>query len=75
MNSLYFEKAIEDRIRKKLVKAGATSVPRAVTTRDSNLDLQEQNWISCIAGGLFSGVKKTKDKRYYVSDWIARTET
>jgi hypothetical protein len=75
MNSLYFEKAIQDRIRKKLVAAGATSIPRAVTTRESNLDVQEQNWISSIAGGLFSGVKKTKDKRYYVSDWIAQEVT
>jgi hypothetical protein len=75
MNSLYFEKAIQDRIRKKLVEAGATSVPSAVTSSESNLDAQEQNWINCIAGGLFSEVKKTKDKRYYVSDWIAQTET
>jgi hypothetical protein len=75
MNSLYYEKVIQDRIRKKLVEAGATSLPRAVTVKESNLDVQEQNWLTCIAGGLFSGVKKTKDKRYYVSDWLSLSET
>ena len=68
MNSLYFEETIQDRIKKKLVDAGATSLPRAVTPEESNLDVQERNWLVYIAGGLFSGVKKTKDKRYYVSD-------
>jgi len=56
MNSLYFEETIQDRIKKKLVEAGATSLTRAVTPEESNLDLQERNWLAYIAGGLFSGV-------------------
>lgn len=66
MNSSYYEKAIQDSIRKKLVEAGAISLPRAVIIKEARLDEQEQSWLSCIAGGLFSEVKKTKDKRYYV---------
>lgn len=70
MSELYYEKVVEDRIRKKLVEAGATSLLRAATIEESNLDEQEQNWLLYVAGGLFSRVKKTKDKRYYVSNWL-----
>ena len=69
LNSQYFEKAIQERIRSKLLEAGATSSPRAVTIEESKLDAEEQNWLFYIAGGLFSAVKKTKDKRYYVTEY------
>jgi hypothetical protein len=44
----------------------ATSKEKAVTAQEAHLDMQELNWLSYIAGGLFARVKKTKDKRYYV---------
>ena len=68
MNSLFYEKAIRDRIKKKLVEVEATSLQRAVTSKEAKLDFQEQNWLICIAGGLFSDVKKTRDKKYYITN-------
>jgi len=45
---------------------GAVSKEKAVTVQEADLDVQERNWLVYIAGGLFSKVKKTKDKRYYI---------
>ena len=58
---------IEHRISTKLVAAGATSREKAATVQEADFDDQEQNWLSYIAGGLFALVKKTRDKRYYVT--------
>lgn len=49
------------------MRVDATSKEKAVTVGEANLDRQEQNWLVYIAGGLFSKVKKTKDKRYYIA--------
>ena len=57
---------VEDSIRTKLVAAQAFSREQAVSVQEANLDKQEQNWLSYVAGGLFAEVKKTKDRRYYV---------
>jgi len=54
------------RIIGKLEKAGATSMQKAVTIKEAKFDLQEQGWLSYVAGGFFSKVKKTKHQRYYV---------
>jgi len=59
---------IQERIWTKLTAAGATSIERAVTVQEAHLDMQEQNWLNYIAGGLFARVKKTQDKRYYTAD-------
>lgn len=59
--------AVEESIRTKLIAVGATSKEKAATSREANLDLQEQNWIHYIAGGLFANVKKTTDGRFYVA--------
>jgi hypothetical protein len=59
--------AIQQRIISKLLAIDATSIIKAVTAKRANLDIQEQNWLSYVAGGLNSKVKKTRDKRYYVS--------
>ena len=59
--------SMEERIRTKLIKAGATSQAKAVTAQEANLDMQEENWIHYIAGGLFAQVKKTAANLYYVS--------
>ena len=58
---------IEERIRAKLVAAGATSSARAVTSEDAHFDMQEQNWLHYVAGGLFSRVKKAAGNMYYAS--------
>ena len=57
---------MEERIIDKLLKRGATSRGKAVTAQEAHLDMQEQNWLRYVAGGLASRVKKTRDKRYYV---------
>lgn len=58
---------IEERIRAKLVAAGATSSEKAVSSEEANLNMQEQNWIHYIAGGLFSRVKKAAGNLYYAA--------
>jgi hypothetical protein len=59
--------AMEESIRAKLLAVGATSREKAATVQEAHLDTQEQNWLSYIAGGLFAGVKKAADRRYYVA--------
>lgn len=58
---------MEDGIRAKLLKAKAVSKEEAVTIQEAHLDMQEQNWLDYVAGGLFSEVKKTRDRRYYIT--------
>lgn len=59
--------SMEERIKIKLIKAGATSQEKAVTAQDAHLDMQEGNWVHYIAGGLFANVKKTATNLYYVA--------
>ena len=54
------------RIISKIEKVGATSKEKAVTIEEAELNLQEQQWLGYFSGGLFSEIKKTRDKRYYV---------
>ena len=56
---------MEQSIKAKLVSAGATSEAKAVTIQEADLDMQEENWLGYVAGGLFATVKKKGDK-YYV---------
>jgi hypothetical protein len=58
--------AVQERIIAKLLAVGATSKEKAIFAREAGLNIQEQNWLSYIAGGFLARVKKTKDKRYYV---------
>ena len=58
---------MEYSIMDKLRSVGATSKDKAVTIEEANLDMRELNWLSCIAGGMFASVKKTRNKRYYVT--------
>ncbi len=57
--------SVEERIRAKLVAAGATSSEKAVSSEEAKFDMQEQNWLHYIAGGLFSPVKKAAGNLYY----------
>ena len=54
------------RIIHKFEKAGATSKEKAVTVEEADLDLQEQQWLNYFTGVFLGGIRKTKDKRYYV---------
>ncbi len=57
---------IQQRLIRKLEKAGATSLEKAVTFEDANLDEQEQYWLDYFAGSFLGKIKKTKDHRYYL---------
>jgi len=61
--------AMQQRIIAKLLATDATSTIKAVTAQEAHLDMQEQNWLNYVAGGLNSKVKKTKDKRYYITSY------
>jgi hypothetical protein len=61
--------AMQQRIIAKLQETGATSREKAATAQEAHLDMQEQNWLNYIAGGFASKVKKTRDKRYYVTTY------
>ena len=54
------------RIISKIEKAGATSIEKAVTIEEAELDLQEQQWLNYFAGAFLDKIKKTKDQRYYI---------
>lgn len=58
---------MEQSIRAKLLLVGATSIDKAVTIEEADLDIEEQNWMGYVAGGLFSCVKKTRSRRYYTA--------
>ena len=61
--------AMQQRIIVKLLATGATSIEKAVTALEAEFDMQEKNWLCYVAGGFASKVKKTKDKRYYVTSY------
>jgi len=54
------------RIISKIEKAGATSIDKAATIKEAELDLQEQQWLNYFAGAFLERIKKTKDQRYYI---------
>jgi hypothetical protein len=57
---------IHYRIISKFEKAGATSKEKAVTVEEAGLDLQEQQWLNYFTGAFLGGLRKTRDKRYYI---------
>jgi hypothetical protein len=57
---------MRQRIVNKLEKVGATSIEKAVTIKEAELDLQEQKWLGYFAGVFLGTIKKTEDHRYYV---------
>ena len=54
------------RIALKFRNAGATSKDKAVTVEEADLDLQEQLWLNYFTGVFLGGIRKTKNKRYYI---------
>lgn len=65
VSKTFFE--MQQRITSKLKAVGANSRDKAITAQAADLDFPEQNWLDYIAGGLFAQIKKTQDKRYYVT--------
>ena len=57
---------LEATMRTKLRAIGATSREKAVTSQEADFNQQELNWMDYIAGGMFSIIKKTRNKRFYV---------
>ena len=59
--------AVEASIKTKLEAIGANSKDKAVTSQEAHFSMKEVNWIDYIAGGMFAGIKKTKDGRFYTA--------
>ncbi|MCW4021982.1 MAG: hypothetical protein ACOWW1_00190 [archaeon] len=62
-----FQFVMLDRLIRKFAKAGATSMDKAVTFQEANLNEQEQYWLEYFAGAFLGEIKKTKNGRYYIS--------
>lgn len=57
---------MEQKLVRKLEKAGATSIEKAVTFMDAKLDYQEQHWLEYFAGAFLGRIKKTRNHMYYL---------
>jgi hypothetical protein len=57
---------MQDRLVRKLAKAGATSIEKAVTFKEAKFDEQEQYWLNYFAGVFLGKIKKTETNRYYI---------
>ena len=64
MSGMQFK--MELRLIRKLEKAGATSMEKAVTVVQANLDEEEQDWIEYFAGSFLEKIKKTSNQMYYL---------
>ncbi len=64
MSGIQFK--MQNRLIRKFEKAGATSIEKAVTFEEANLDDQEQYWLDYFAGVFLGEIKKTENSRYYV---------
>ena len=64
MSGIQFE--MQHRLVRKLEKAGATSIEKAVTFNEAKLDLKEQYWLEYFAGVFLGKIKKTKKHLYYI---------
>ncbi|MGD8565819.1 MAG: hypothetical protein PVF96_05680 [Candidatus Bathyarchaeota archaeon] len=54
-------------IIQKIQKAGGTSIDKAVLEDEIGLDMQERLWLPYFAGAALDIIKKTRDKRYYIT--------
>ena len=57
---------IRQQLIRKLEKAGATSLEKAVTFEEAELDEQEQYWLNYFAGSFLGAIKKTRNHHYYL---------
>jgi hypothetical protein len=64
MSGIQFK--MQQRLIRKLEKAGATCIEKAVSFEEAKLDVQEQYWLNYFAGSFLGSIKKTKDHLYYI---------
>ena len=57
---------MEQRLVRRLEKAGATSIEKAVTFEEAKLTVSEQYWLSYFAGVFLGKIKKTNNHLYYI---------
>jgi len=57
---------MQHKIARKLEKAGATSIEKAITFEDAKLNEQEEYWLDYFAGVFLGKIKKTKNHLYYI---------
>ena len=66
MSAYGIQFVMQDRLVRKLVKAGATSIENAVTFEEAKFDEQEQYWLNYFAGVFLGKIKKTEANLYYI---------
>ena len=64
MSGIQFK--MQNRLVRKLEKAGATSFEKAVTFEEANLNMSEQYWLGYFAGIFLGKIKKTENNLYYL---------
>ena len=57
---------MQERLVRKLEKAGATSAENAVTFEEAKLNEQEHYWLDYFAGAFLGKIKKTENNRYFI---------
>jgi len=57
---------MQHKIARKLEKAGATSIEKAISFEDARLNEQEEYWLDYFAGVFLGKIKKTKNHLYYI---------
>ena len=57
---------MQHKIVRKLEKAGATSIEKAITFEDAKLNEQEGCWLEYFAGVFLGKIKKTKNHLYFI---------
>lgn len=57
---------MELRLVRKLEKAGAISMEKAVTFLEAKFDEQEAYWLDYFAGDFLGKIKKTQNHMYYL---------
>ena len=66
MSSFGLEFEMQHKLVRKLEKAGATSIEKAITFEDAKLNEQEEYWLDYFAGVFLGKIKKTKNHLYYI---------
>ena len=66
MSTYGFEFEMQHKITRKLEKAGAICIEKAITSEDAKLNEQEEYWLGYFAGVFLGKIKKTKSHLYYI---------
>ena len=68
MSTYGLEFEMQHKITRKLEKAGATCIEKAITSEDAQLNEQEEYWLGYFAGVFLGKIKKTINNRYYIGN-------